>query len=317
MGQRYREEKVPYNQQRVGGSDMYRWLDITAMTPEEAKVSVMGIPFDGGQTQEHGAAKGPAKIREFAETFMPAATDDWHVLEFQPIVYDFGDVDMRGTWSESFERVEEEALRVMSHNNFNIFLGGDHSVTIPLQRAFARHNQGKKTGIIHFDSHFELCDCYDGKIWSHANTAKRALDDVVQPENLLFLGTRAAEAEEIELISRNKEITVISATDMFHKGFRECCQQIYRKFKDYDAIYFTLDIAVLDPAFAPAVGTPVSGGLTSRELIEFVRFILNNLPVTDMDIVEMAPPLDVNDVTCWAALRIVEEAFSVIDRKTK
>ncbi|MDO4517999.1 MAG: arginase family protein, partial [Bacillota bacterium] len=104
---------------------------------------------------------------------------------------------------------------------------------------------GKKVGIIHFDAHFELCDCYDGKIWSHANTAKRALDDVVDSEDILFLGVRAAEAEEIELVNRRKDITVISATDIFHKGFADCCKRIYNKFKDYDCIYFTLDLAVL------------------------------------------------------------------------
>ncbi|MDO4518000.1 MAG: arginase family protein, partial [Bacillota bacterium] len=60
---------------------------------------------------------------------------------------------------------------------------------------------------------------------------------------------------------------------------------------------------------------PVSGGITSRELIEFVRYILKNLPVTDMDIVELAPPLDVNDVTCWAAMRIIEEVFSIMDQR--
>lgn len=294
---------------------MYRWLDITATVPEEAKVSIMGIPFDGGQSQEPGAAKGPAKIREFAEKYMPASTDDWHLLEFQPLVYDFGDADMRGTWGESFERVEEEALKIMGYDNFNLFLGGDHSVTIPLQKAFGRANYGKKIGIIHFDANFELCDCYDGKIWSHANTAKRALDDVIAPEDLLFLGIRAAEAEELELIRRNREITVISATDIFQKGYAECEKIIYNKFKEYDCIYFTLDIGVLDPAFAPAVGTPVSGGLTSRELIELVRYIVKNLPVTCMDVVEMAPPLDVNDTTCWAALRIIEEVLSIIDRK--
>lgn len=293
---------------------MYRWLDITAPSPEEAKISILGIPFDGGQTQEPGAAKGPAKIREFAEKFMPSATDDWHVMDFQPLVYDFGDVDMRGTWGESFERVEKEALKVMNYGNFNLFIGGDHSVTIPLQRAFGRARNGKKIGIIHFDAHPELCDCYDGKIWSHANTAKRALDDVIEPEDILFLGIRAAEAEEVELLKRKKSITVLSATEMFHRGFADCCRMIYNKFKDYDALYFTLDIGVLDPAFAPAVGTPVSGGLTSRELIEFVRYIIKNLPVTDMDIVEMAPPLDSNDITCWAAMRIIEEVFSAIDQ---
>ena len=71
---------------------------------------------------------------------------------------------------------------------------------------------------------------------------------------------------------------------------------------------------MLDPAFAPGTGTPVSGGITSRELIKLVRFILANLPVRDMDIVEVAPPLDVNDITSWAAMRIIEEIFSYADR---
>lgn len=295
---------------------MYRWLDIMATNPEEAKVCVMGVPWDGGQTQEPGAAKGPAKIREFAEKYMPSATDDWHVLDFQPIVYDYGDVDMRGTWGEAFARVEEEALRVMAPNdNFSLFLGGDHSVSIPLQKAFGRRHHGEKIGIIQFDAHPELCDCYDGKIWSHANVAKRALDDVIEAEDLLLLGIRAAEAEEVELLNRNRDITLISASDVFHKGFQESCKIIYNKFKNYDSIYFSLDIGVLDPAFAPGVGTPVSGGITSRELIEFVRYIIKNLPVKNMDIVEMAPPLDSNDITCWAALRVIEEVFSTIDRK--
>lgn len=292
---------------------MYRWREITAKTPEEAKISIMGIPFDGGQTLELGAAKGPSKIREFSEDFMPAATDSWHVLEFQPLVYDFGDVDMNGTWGESFERVEAEAMKVMKYGNFNLFLGGDHSVTIPLQKAFGRTHHGEKIGIIQFDAYFELCDAYDGKIWSHANVAKRALDDVIHPEDLMFVGVRAAEAEEVEYIQRHRDISVLTASDVYHKGYAECCKIIYDKFKDYDSVYFTLDIGVLDPAYAPAVGTPVSGGLTSRELIEFVRYIVKKLPITDMDIVEMAPPLDVNDSTSQAALRIIQEVFTIVD----
>ena len=293
---------------------MYRWLDITAAMPEEAKISILGIPFDGGQSQELGAAKGPAKIREFAEEFMPASTDDWHLLEFQPLVYDFGDVDMSGTWEESFARVEKEALALMRHDKFHLFLGGDHSVTIPLHKAFAKAREGKKIGIIHFDAHFDLCDCYDGHIWSHANTEKRALDDIIDPEDLLFLGIRAAEPEEVDIIRSEPAITVLSASDLDEMGWKECAAVIADKFQGYDHIYFTLDIDVLDPAFAPGTGTPVSGGITSRELINLVRFILKNLPVRDMDIVEVAPPLDVNDITSWAAMRIIEEVFSYADQ---
>ena len=71
---------------------MKKWLDINANTPEEARVLILGIPFDGGTSQEAGAAEGPSKIRAFGEVYMPCATDDWHVLDTQPVVYDFGDM---------------------------------------------------------------------------------------------------------------------------------------------------------------------------------------------------------------------------------
>ena len=293
---------------------MNRWLDINTDDPKNAKVLILGIPFDGGTSQEAGAAEGPAKLREFGAVYMPCATDDWHLLDTQPVVYDFGDVDMSGTWEESFARVEKEALALMRHDKFHLFLGGDHSVTIPLHKAFAKAREGKKIGIIHFDAHFDLCDCYDGHIWSHANTEKRALDDIIGPEDLLFLGIRAAEPEEVGIIRREPAITVLSASDVDEMGWKECAAVIADKFQGYDHIYFTLDIDVLDPAFAPGTETPVSGGITSRELINLVRFILKNLPVRDMDIVEVAPPLDVNDITSWAAMRIIEEVFSYADR---
>ena len=293
---------------------MNKWLDINANNPENAKVLILGIPFDGGTSQEAGAAEGPAKLREFGAVYMPCATDDWHLLDAQPVVYDFGDVDMSGTWEESFARVEKEALALMRHDNFHLFLGGDHSVTIPLHKAFAKAREGEKIGIIHFDAHFDLCDCYDGHIWSPANTEKRALDDIIRPEDLLFLGIRAAEPEEVDIIRREPDITVLSAGDVDERGWKECAAVIADTFQGYDHIYFTLDIDVLDPAFAPGTGTPVSGGITSRELINLVRFILNNLPVRDMDIVEVAPPLDVNDITSWAAMRIIEEVFSIADQ---
>ena len=223
---------------------MKKWLDINAANPEDAKVVILGIPFDGGTSQEAGAAEGPAKIREFGAVYMPCATDDWHVLDTQPVVHDFGDVDMSGTWEESFARVEAEALKVMGYDKFHLFIGGDHSVTIPLHKAFAKARKGEKIGVIHFDAHFDLCDCYDGHIWSHANTEKRALDDIIDPEDLLFLGIRAAEPEEVEIIQREPGITVISASDVDEIGWKECTKIIGDKFKGYDHIYFTLDIDV-------------------------------------------------------------------------
>ena len=186
-------------------------------------------------------------------------------------------------------------------------------MTIPLHWAFKKVQEEsghKKIGILHFDAHFDLCHQFAGHRWSHANTEKRALEDIVDPEDLFFLGIRAAEREEMEVIQANPEIQVVTATEIFREGFEKAYERIYNHFKDYDALYFTLDIDVLDPAFAPGTGTPVAGGLSSRELVELVRLILRDLPVAAMDIMEVSPPLDSNDITSWAAIRVVQEIFA-------
>lgn len=288
------------------------WLGLCSKTPEEASVCIFGIPFDGGTSLGKGAAKAPQRIRDLGSEFMPESNDSL-VLIKKGIIYDFGDIHMSLDWEDNFKKTEDMAYEVMMLGKFNLFIGGDHSITIPLHRAFKKYQEqarnNSKLGIIHFDAHFDLCDNFEGHKWSHANTEKRALDDIVNPEDLLFLGIRAAEAEEIALIKKYPAIEVITGTEVFQNGYMAAYQRIYNRFKDYDAVYFTLDIDVLDPAFAPGTGTPTFGGITSRELIELFRLMLQNLPIKAMDIVEVSPPLDINDITSWAALRIIQEVL--------
>ena len=93
-------------------------------------------------------------------------------------------------------------------------------------------------------------------------------------------------------------------------------QRLADHFSDYDAIYFTIDIDGLDPAFAPGTGTPVMGGVTAIQLIKLFRWIIRSLPVKAMDIVEIAPDLDVNNMTSWAALalKIIHELLAAFSR---
>ena len=110
----------------------------------------------------------------------------------------------------------------------------------------------------------------------------------------------------MEILKKNPGITTICARDVYIDGVESICQRLIEHYRDYDAVYVTLDIDVLDPAYAPGTGTPSTGGLTSRELLEILRHLLNTLPIQAMDIVEVAPSLDVNDITSWAALGVVQ-----------
>jgi agmatinase len=290
------------------------WSGLATDDIEKARICIMGVPFDGGASLGKGASSAPLTIRLLAADGMPGVTEDRAILK-EELIYDAGDVPVNLNWEKYFQEVEDKASELLKHDTFCLFIGGDHSVTIPLQRAFGEYQkeiQAGKIGIIHLDAHPDLCHHFDGHKWSHANTEARALEDVISPEDLCFAGVRAFEEEEIVLLNKHPEISVYTAGDISLEGIANIYTKIENQFKDYDAVYLTVDIDVLDPAFAPGTGTPVSGGLTSRELTELVKRIILHLPVKAMDIVEVSPPLDVNNITSWAAIRVMHEVFGYL-----
>lgn len=284
------------------------WLRWAADSPEDADILIMGIPFDNAVSLNKGAAKAPDHLRRLSVE-LSDTTDSFRPVK-KGLLYDFGDIRTELDWERYFSSVEDSAFDLLERDRFCLFLGGDHSVTIPLHKAFGRKFDGKKRGIIHFDAHYDLCPEYDGHIWSHACTEARALEGVVTGDDLTFVGVRVAEETEIELIKDHPGIVTITSENVHDRGAEDVAKTLIQRYAGYDAIYLTLDIDVLDPAYVPGTGTPVSGGLDPITLIKILRRLMTELPIMAMDIVEVAPPLDVNDITGWAALRIIHEVFS-------
>lgn len=284
------------------------WLRWSAETKEEAKVCIMGVPFDNAVSLNKGAAKAPNHIRQMSVD-LSDTTDEFRPIK-EDVLYDYGDIHPILDWEAYFKEVEDGALEILNTGNFCLFLGGDHSVTIPLHKAFKKYYGDKKIGIMHFDAHYDLCPEYDGHPWSHACTEARALDDVITGEDLSFVGVRVAEESELELMKDHPGIMTITAMDVYKNGAQAAVDKLVERYKDYDAIYLTLDIDALDPAYAPGTGTPVSGGLNPLDLTIIFRELLEKLPIKAMDIVEVAPPLDVNDITTWAAMKVIHELLS-------
>lgn len=284
------------------------WLRWSADTIDDADILIMGVPFDNAVSLNKGAAKAPDHLRRLSVE-LSDTTDEFRPIK-QGILYDVGDLGVELDWKKYFDSVEKNALELMETGKFCLFLGGDHSVTIPLHKAFGANFHGKKTGIIHFDAHYDLCPEYDGHPWSHACTEARALEGVVTGEDLSFVGVRVAEESELDVLKDTPGIMTIRAEDVYDRGAVDVVAELSRRYKDYDALYLTLDIDVLDPAFVPGTGTPVSGGLNPIDLIKILKGLWKELPVKVMDIVEVAPPLDVNDITSWAALRVIHELLN-------
>lgn len=291
------------------------WRELLTDDINESSVIIKGIPFDKAASIGKGTSQAPNRIRQLSR-FIPPITEEGIILK-KPFVKDEGNFDFSISWEEYFKNIEEDALELLNSNKFCIFLGGDHSVSIPLQSAFSKSNSSKKIGVIHFDAHCDLLSEYQGHHWSHACVTRRTLEDThLKDSGLTLIGIRSFEEEELHYLNDHKDIKLISALDVYEKGINYLLEELEERYKGYDSIYITLDIDVLDPAFAPGTGTPEGGGLSTREMIQIIKYLIKNLPIKAMDIVEISPPLDNSDITSWGALKIIYEVFGQIQLKS-
>ena len=291
---------------------MKAWRDLKINNIDEANVLLASVSFDKNVSVEHGASEAPKRLRKLSY-HLPAASKDG--LSLQPIrLYDFGDI---GDNFSKFENVEKEAFDIISQNKFTVFLGGDHSCSIPLQKAFYNHySQTKIPAIIHIDAHPDICDAYEDNRYSHACPNYRALDVGYKMEDIKLLAIRGFEQQEIDLFNQHPEIEVITASEINEQGL-ECIKHLQDKFDDRYAIYLSFDIDSIDPSFAPGTGTPEAFGITSSMANQILTFLVENLPVVAFDIMEVAPRLDINNITSWTALKLLYEVFASLVKKQK
>ena len=287
------------------------WSGLSSDDPA-AEVGVLGVPFDNATSFRKGASFAPAKIREITPHIAPA-TEEGHRLAGLR-VRDYGDVSGDLHWERYFATVEGQAAQVLRHR-LALFLGGDHSVTIPLTAAFSKTVAGQ-FGVVHFDAHPDLADEYEGHRWSHACTERRVLElPNIEPRHLTFVGLRSWMDDELAFLAAHPEIGVHTARDVYRRSVEAVAEDVTAQLRDVDAVYITLDIDCLDPACAPGTGTPEAGGLSTRELLELLRVVFTRLPVRALDVVEVAPPLDCADVTSFAAAKVIYEVFGWVKEK--
>ena len=290
------------------------WSEIGAGPPGSADINILGVPFDGAVSNAAGAAEAPRRLRELSKILPPFSETG---VDLRPLkIHDRGDLEFTPDWESYFDGVKEKAAELFRSGGFSLFLGGDHSVTIPLAAAFAEHHYPDPVGMIHLDSHCDLMDIYEGLKWSHACPQRRFLEQPnAEPGHLFLLGIRSFEAEELEFINQHPSLTVVGAGQFLDQHPGKTLQMICEAMSGVKSLYLSLDIDILDPAFAPGTGTPEGGGLSTRQVFELVRNLVTRLPVKAMDLVEVAPPLDHSDITSWAALKIIYELFAALALK--
>ncbi len=289
--------------------------DLLAENVESSDILLCGVPFDKNASVGKGASLAPKVLRELSYD-LPALDMKGNLLKSK--IYDLGDYEADETFSDLAKKMEEEFYSYT--DKFHLIFGGDHSIAIASEKAFYNSclKRRKEPVIIHIDAHPDICDSYHNSIYSHACPIKRALDLGYKDYNITLIGVRGFEAQEIETFKKHPLLDVYKACDVNKLGIEPLLLLLTSKYKDnkYE-IHISYDIDANDPSFAPGTGTPEAFGLKSFDILNLITGLIANSNVTSLEIVEVAPPLDVNNITSWLALKTVYEIIHTLDIKNK
>lgn len=262
-----------------------------------AEFVIAGVPFDATSTFRRGAKEGPAAIRaasQHLESFclLEGLKDNAETMA----IADIGDIAVSPTSAKSMLQSVEQVVNILhNHQRKIILLGGEHSITFGSVRALPRD-----VILVHFDAHMDLRETFSGTPFSHACVMRRVAEQI-GPSNLFQVGIRAVTQEEYEYAQAQK-ITYYTTQDIEQDGAQTIAKRLLSSIPFGPPLYISIDLDVLDPAFAPAVSNPEPGGLTTLQLLTILRALT---PRADfLDITEITPKYD-KGITALCAARLV------------
>ncbi|NUO91876.1 MAG: agmatinase [Dermatophilaceae bacterium] len=278
---------------------------------ERADVAVLGVPFDSGVSYRPGARFGPGHVRASSKLLRPFNP----VQQVEPFaaqqVVDAGDVACNPfDIQEAVGQIDAALREVAGTGAKPMTIGGDHTIALPILRVL--HEQHGEIAVVHFDAHLDTWDTYFGAPVTHGTPFRRASEEgLIDRTGSMHVGIRGPLYSAHDLTDDQVlGFQVIGAHDMDDLGWRGAVERIKARVGDRPT-YVSLDIDVLDPAFAPGTGTPEAGGLTSRELLNILRAFAE-LNLVGADIVEVSPAYDHAEVTGIAASHAAYELISAM-----
>ena len=259
--------------------------------PQRSKLALIGIRYDENSSFTKGAADAPPQIRAALRS------DAWNLtsengtdLSGDSVFFDAGDIEPVAG-SEMSALIENSVYTLIADGLMPISLGGDHSITYPIVRAFARRY--KDLSILHFDAHPDLYDSYLGNRNSHASPFARIMEERLV-KRLVQVGIRTFTAHQREQVKRFN----VESIEMHNlNGPLQL---------EFDTpVYISFDIDALDPAFAPGVSHREPGGLSTRQAIDVIQRLKGK--VVGADIVEFNPRMDPIHVTGTVCAKLLKE----------
>lgn len=271
---------------------------------EDADVIVIGVPDESGSRAKiKGASAAPNTIRRLSNKFEvfqwkggPRRVTQAETGIIKQKILDYGNVKKKD--------ITKLIEKIVKQNKIPVTLGGDHSITTQILKGI---NKVKKNiSLVYFDAHPDF-RCKKGEYYGSVMCDISKLKNF-NVKSSVEVGIRAPEVEEIENI-RSKYLRTITPFDIAEKGLKKIFEEIKKKISKN--IYLSIDIDVLDPAFAPGVSTPVPGGLSANQLFYLTKK-LAALRIIGVDIMEVNPKRDIQNRTSHLAARLIAEIIASI-----
>jgi arginase len=253
-------------------------------------VAVVGVPYDENSSFMRGPALAPARIREVLHAGSTNLCSESGIdLGAEPRLLDLGDLEL-ANGAAAFEQIEKAIASLLDRDVHVLALGGDHAITYPILKAYGKKYD--QLNILHLDAHPDLYDEFEGNRYSHACTFARIMEE--NSARLVQVGIRTMNPHQ-RLQAERFGVEVIE--------MREWQPESNVDFEG--PVYLSLDMDVLDPAFAPGVSHHEPGGLSTRDVLQFIQSL--RVPIVGADIVEFNPKRDPLGITAMAAAKFLKE----------
>jgi agmatinase len=266
----------------------------------QSNLVIIGAPMDYTSSFRPGSRSGPTAIRLASpglEEYSLICGKDLRDVAF----HDAGDLVLPlGNARGSLEKIKKALEIIFRDNKFPLLLGGEHLVSLGALRAAAEKYPG--LAVIHLDAHADLREEYLGESLSHASVMRHAYEEL--GVEIYQFGIRSATAEEALFANQHTHFYPFHVLDPLQKVMDKLSGR---------PVYISLDIDVVDPAYAPGTGTPEPGGICSRELLAALP-LLTRLDIVGFDLVEVSPVYDFAGITAMLAAKIVREAVLLFSR---
>jgi len=271
---------------------------------QEADYVILGIPFDLTSTFRSGARFAPSAIREASlniETYSFRSDIDLEDLR----LHDLGDLHVAGEVDETLKRTELVVKEMLDAKKLPVIIGGEHTLTLGAMRAV-----GSNTALVSFDAHLDLRDEYVGRRVSHT-TFMRRISEQIKPKKIFEIGARAACKEELDY-AKGSGIQFITVQKIRKDITEKTIKNVKEALAGFERIYLTIDMDVLDPAFAPAVQNPEPDGLSIQTFLDILCGLCDNRIVA-FDLVEVAPHYD-QGITAVQAAKTIFEVLCCVEK---